>query len=212
MPQCPQSTPPWLIQRLSAGTTQTLPQNFSKSETEDCLYLDVLVPKPILERRHHSKGAPVMVWIYGGGFVIGSKSDDLNAPGLIKRSMDTTGSDGVVYVALNYRLGNFGTLGGPLFRSQGGDSNAGFLDQRMALEWVQENIHRFGGDPSRITVFGESGGAGAIARQITASGPGAHFPTVPFQQAIFQSPVSISGIWICSQLKDLLGRRCHTIK
>lgn len=188
-PICPQSTPDWLIQRLSGGFVPHVPQNASGEETEDCLYLDVLVPKPILEQKYHSRGAPVMVWIYGGGNVLGSKDDALNAPGLLKRSMDTTGTEGVVYVAMNYRVGNFGFLGGPLFKSQGGTPNAAFLDQRLALEWVKHNIAQFGGDPSRITVFGESGGAGAIAHQITAPGPKSYLKDVPFQQAIMQSPV-----------------------
>ncbi len=64
------------------------------------------------------------------------------------------GSDGIVYVTFNYRLGALGFLSGPTFQSQGGVSNAGLLDQRLALQWVQDNIHRFGGDKDMVTVMG----------------------------------------------------------
>ena len=86
---------------------------------------------------------------------------------------------------MNYRLGAFGWLAGPTFQESGGISNAGLYDQRLALEWVQKNIHLFGGDPQRVTVMGESAGGGSIEHQITAY---AGLKPVPFQQAIPQSP------------------------
>ena len=86
---------------------------------------------------------------------------------------------------MNYRLGAFGWLSGSEFNSSG-TPNVGLYDQRFALEWVQSYISKFGGDPSRVTVFGESAGGGSIMHQITAYG-GANGP-VPFQQAIPQSP------------------------
>ena len=86
---------------------------------------------------------------------------------------------------MNYRLGAFGWLSGPTFQ-ENGTANAGLHDQRFALEWVQANIAKFGGDPNRVTVFGESAGGGSIQHQITAYG-GAKGP-VPFQQAVPQSP------------------------
>jgi carboxylesterase type B len=70
----------------------------------------------------------------------------------------TKGSDGAIWVAMNYRLGAFGFLSGPTFLEQGGVANAGLLDQRLALEWVQKNIHLFGGDPDNVTVMGVSAG------------------------------------------------------
>jgi len=88
-------------------------------------------------------------------------------------------------VSLNYRLGAFGWLSGPTFQ-QNGTANAGLYDQRFALEWVQHHIAKFGGDPNRVTVFGESAGGGSIMHQITAYG-GNKGPA-PFQQAIPQSP------------------------
>jgi len=88
-------------------------------------------------------------------------------------------------VELNYRLGAMGWLSGPSLQAAGGVSNAGLYDQRLALEWVQQHIHLFGGDPTRVTVMGESAGGGSIMHQITAYGGQ---KPVPFQQAIPQSP------------------------
>ena len=86
---------------------------------------------------------------------------------------------------MNYRLGAFGWLSGPTFQ-ENATANAGLHDQRFALEWIQQNIAKFGGDPNRVTVFGESAGGGSIMHQITAYG-GNNGP-VPFQQAVLQSP------------------------
>lgn len=118
------------------------------------------------------------MWIYGGGYTAGSKNYDPS--GLIQRS-----SDGVIWVGMNYRLGAFGFLSGPTFQKNG-TANAGLHDQRFALQWVQDNIHLFGGDKDRVTVFGESAGGGSIMHHITAYGGNAS--KTPFQQAIPQSP------------------------
>lgn len=83
------------------------------------------------------------------------------------------------------QLGAFGWLGGSTLQQANGTANAGLLDQRLALDWVQKNIHAFGGDPNRVTVFGESSGGGSIMHHITAYGGS---QPVPFQQAIPQSP------------------------
>lgn len=94
-------------------------------------------------------------------------------------------SPGIVYVALNYRLAAFGLLAGPTFTASGGTPNAAILDQRLALEWVQKNIHLFGGDPSRVTLMGASSGASTGLHQITAYGGK---KDAPFSQAFLQSP------------------------
>ncbi|KAH0429721.1 acetylcholinesterase [Colletotrichum camelliae] len=124
--------------------------------SEDCLFLDVIVPKKIYDKRGSGAGAPV---------------EDL-------------GDDGFIFVAMNYRLGAFGFLGGPTVEAQG-TPNAGLYDQRLALEFVKENIHLFGGSPDRVTVMGESAGGGSIVHQLTAFG-GKQGPA-PFQQIITQS-------------------------
>ncbi|KAL9620967.1 MAG: hypothetical protein Q9204_008160, partial [Flavoplaca sp. TL-2023a] len=124
------------------------------TETEDCLFLDVLVPEPIFNRRHAAKN-PVLVWIHGGGFAGGYKTQ-YSPTALLKQSYSSS-ANGVVFVALNYRLGAFGWLAGG-----GAVANAGLLDQQLALKWVQDHIASFGGDPKQVTVMGESAGAGSI--------------------------------------------------
>lgn len=98
---------------------------------------------------------------------MGSKDGSGNPAGLIARS-ENNNSSGVIYVSMNYRLGAFGFLSGPTFQ-ENGTANLGLYDQRLALDWVQKNIHLFGGDPNRVTVFGESAGGASILHQITVS-------------------------------------------
>ncbi|KIX00319.1 uncharacterized protein Z518_10458 [Rhinocladiella mackenziei CBS 650.93] len=149
--------------------------------SEDCLFLDVIVPKAVFDNK---TGAPVIVWIYGGGYTLGSKGQWGNPSGLIKASQKD-GSDGIIYVAMNYRLGALGWMAGPTFAASGGTPNAGLHDQRLAIEWVARYIHLFGGDPNQITLLGESAGGGSIVHQITAYGGQ---KGVSFQRAISQSP------------------------
>jgi carboxylesterase type B len=106
------------------------------------------VPKKVFDNAGKGKGAAVLVWIYGGGYTIGSKSGSGNPAGLIKRSLNHD-AEGVIYVTLNYRLGAFGWLSGPTFQKDG-TANAGLHDQRFALEWVQEHIVRLADHPTRF--------------------------------------------------------------
>ncbi|KAJ0165233.1 Lipase 1 [Colletotrichum tanaceti] len=178
-----------LIERY-LNTPATAP---ASTITEDCLHLDVVVPEKILKRANDSSGAggaPVLVWIYGGGYTVGDKNYYGNPATLIAKSQED-GSDGVVYVALDYRLGLFGFISGTEYEEQGGVSNIGLRDQRSALQWVQENIHLFGGDPENVTVMGESAGAGSILHQLTAYGgssSGGGGGAAPFRRAVLQSP------------------------
>ena len=204
---CPQANPTWELiaatfdldyltsrpynSSTAASTTSSMASKLPPQDprtTEDCLFLDVVVPQQIFQGRCNSKsncssGSPVLVWIYGGGYTAGEKSA-YNAAGLIKASQASKAA-GVIFVSLNYRLGAFGWLSGPTFQSDG-VANAGLYDQRLALHWIQDHIHLFGGDPKRVTVIGESAGGGSIMHQITAFG-GLKGPA-PFQQAILQSP------------------------
>ncbi|TVY37789.1 Carboxylesterase, partial [Lachnellula occidentalis] len=195
---CPQGAPAWgvvaakwLTEGLGAINQSAgyQPPNITElpaaayGTSEDCLVLDILSPKRIFESRGKGPGAPVLVWIHGGGYVLGWKTLYGSGAGLVRAS-ESHGKEGVIYVALNYRLGLFGFLSGPTFQTNG-TANAGLLDQRMALEWIQQNIAKFGGDPKRVTVMGESAGGGSTIHQITAYG-GLRGP-VPFQQAIIQS-------------------------
>lgn len=125
----------------------------------------------------------LLTYTQGGGYAVGSKTSGYDPRSLLRRSQ-TNSSEGVIFVALNYRLGAFGFLAGPTLQANG-TANAGLYDQRMALEWVQEHIHLFGGDKNRVTVMGESAGGGSITHQLTAYGGR---DPAPFQQAIIQSP------------------------
>ncbi|KAI3398014.1 hypothetical protein diail_9991 [Diaporthe ilicicola] len=179
---CPQSYTPWQSPEFVTAPPGEL-------ESEDCLFLDVVVPDQVWNQRC-SSSRPVMVWIHGGGFQIGAKwgGPMTNPLGLQDRSFDEDG-EGVIWVGLNYRLGALGWLQGESFTSAGGVPNVGLQDQRKALEWVQTYIHLFGGDASRVTVMGESAGGGSILHHITAHGGKEDAPQ--FQQAILQSPAYV---------------------
>jgi carboxylesterase type B len=143
-----------------------------------------------------SKGAPVVVWIYGGGFVAGDKISGSDPAGLMARSQ-ADGNGPFIFVAMNYRLGLFGWLAG----SNEIDTNVGLLDQRLALRWVQENIHLFGGDPKRVTVMGESAGASSILYHITAYGGSDCKPD--FQQASLNSIATNQPLFKAQQDENL---------
>ncbi|KAF8711699.1 Extracellular triacylglycerol lipase precursor, partial [Rhizoctonia solani] len=124
--------------------------------SEDCLYLSVWKPNNITMK------LPVMVWIYGGGFLNGST---LWYPG--EAILNTAFQLGkpVIYVAMNYRLGIYGFPPGKQSEAAGA-LNLGLKDQRLALEWVKKNIGLFGGDADRVMIFGESAGAMSVAYQM----------------------------------------------
>ncbi|KAH8759431.1 acetylcholinesterase precursor [Diaporthe sp. PMI_573] len=189
---CPQSYTPWQNPKFVTAAPGEL-------ESEDCLFLDVVVPESVWDQRCNSS-RPVMVWIHGGGFQIGAKwgGPMTNPLGLQDRSFDEDG-EGVIWVGLNYRLGALGWLQGESYTSAGGVPNVGFQDQRKALEWVKNHIHLFGGDASRVTVMGESAGGGSILHHITAYGGTKDAPQ--FQQAILQSPAYVPRPY-ASQAED----------
>ncbi|MBP6133753.1 carboxylesterase/lipase family protein [Candidatus Microthrix sp.] len=121
-----------------------------EAQGEDCLYLNVWTPDV-------AGSAPVMVWIHGGGFQIGSGSSPIYNGEAFAR-------DGVVLVSLNYRLGELGFMElGAIDPGYAGSGNNGLRDQIAALEWVRDNIATFGGDPANVTVFGESAGSMSVS-------------------------------------------------
>jgi len=125
---------------LTTSSNTTAAPARDPRESEDCLFLDVMVPEGIFNSNEQH---PVLVWIYGGGYTAGSKAGSGNPAGLLERSQ-ADNSSGVIYVSMNYRLGAMGWLSGPTFQ-ENATANAGLHDQRFALDWVQENIHLFGG-------------------------------------------------------------------
>jgi para-nitrobenzyl esterase len=143
-------------------------------ESEDCLFLNVWTPGLGTARKR-----PVMVWLHGGGFSMGASSD------LLYDGTNLAQRGDVVMVGINHRLNvfgytHFGDFGQPEFAHSG---NAGQLDIIAALEWVRDNIERFGGDPKRVMIFGESGG-GAKVSMLLASPPA---------KGLFHSAVIESG-------------------
>lgn len=128
--------------------------------SEDCLNINVIRPSGGNYSGSHTN-LPVLVWIFGGGLYTGSTADPrYNLSGIVQVSQDI--GQPVIAVSMNYRLGMWGFLQTPGLVAEG-SSNAGLADQRLALQWVQENIASFGGDPKRVTVWGESAGAQSIA-------------------------------------------------
>ena len=127
-------------------------QDKPRPTSEDCLYLNVWTPKPKADA-----GLPVMVWIYGGAYVIGSGALD-NTDGA------AVAGKGAVVVSFNYRLRQFGFFSHPAISRNGVETTANFglLDQIAALKWVKRNIANFGGDPENVTIFGESAGAKSV--------------------------------------------------
>ncbi|KAK5994298.1 Carboxylesterase patB [Cladobotryum mycophilum] len=205
---CPQQNPDWLnigFLFAAAYATNKLPFNYTLAKeivshlppapadpriTEDCLVLDVLVPKTVFDAKQNkrrgyrppTKGAPVIAYIHGGGYVIGEKGM-LGSPNDLLIATQQGQSDGAIFVSLNYRLGAFGFLSGSTLQADGA-SNVGLLDQRLALQWIQANIHKFGGDPDNVTIMGVSAGGGSVMHQVTAYGGR---KPAPFRRAIPQS-------------------------
>ncbi|KIY62199.1 alpha/beta-hydrolase [Cylindrobasidium torrendii FP15055 ss-10] len=124
--------------------------------SEDCLLLNVYAPLDFA-----GKALPVIVFIHGGGYLGGR--GDASGQDLLEES-----DDGVVVVAIQYRLGIFGFLAGQAIKDSGA-LNAGLLDQQAALQWVQTHISQFGGDPARVTLWGQSAGAGSVLQQVIAN-------------------------------------------
>ena len=199
--QAPQPVVPWVGTRKADAfgpspmqdAAWALIMGSSASISEDCLYLNVWTPaKSPAEKR------PVMVWIYGGGFNSGMTSAGLYDGTKLAQK-------GVVLVSIAYRVGPFGFLATPeLSRESGhGSGNYGLLDQVAALQWVQQNIRQFGGDPTRVTIFGESAGGESVS-MLTA---------VPAAKGLFQRVISESG-GSMSPLKtgDEIDRMVPTLK
>ncbi len=141
---------------------------------EDCLYANVWKPAG------NATKLPVVVWIYGGGFVNGGSSPPTYAGADVA-------SQGVVFVSFNYRVGRFGTFAHPQLTKQNPDGgrlgNYGTMDEIAALQWVKRNIAAFGGDPSKVTIMGESAGGMSVNTLLTS----------PETKGLFQGAIIMSG-------------------
>lgn len=159
----PQPLKPWSgvynADRFAPECIQILrPHNINhyfgeEATSEDCLYLNLWIPP------NASAGSrlPVVLWIYGGGLSIGSA-------GMANYSGEKLAAKGLVFVSVGYRVGAFGFMSHPELTAespQHASGNYGYLDQLAALRWIQKNIQYFGGDPARVTLMGQSAGAGS---------------------------------------------------
>ncbi|XP_054161583.1 cholinesterase 1-like [Oppia nitens] len=143
--------------------------------SEDCLFINIWrqTPPTTKHRYSHSSLKPVMFWIHGGGLTSGSIFAKIyNGSALA--------AQGVVVVSVNYRLGQFGFMYGASDEAPG---NVGLYDQLLGLKWVRDNIHRFGGDRDRVTIFGQSAGSVSVMAHILS----------PLSKGLFQRAIMQSG-------------------
>lgn len=178
--KAPQPVKPWRGVRQTTAFGPACMQNGGGgpipagiSVSEDCLYLNVWTPAKTPKEK-----LPVIAWIYGGGFTGGMTSTPL---------YDGThfAQKGVVFVSLSYRVGSFGFLATPeLSRESGyGSGNYGLLDQIAGLKWIQRNVAKFGGDPSKVTLLGHSAGGFSVS-MLAAS---------PLAKGLFRAVIAESG-------------------
>ncbi|KAL2270659.1 hypothetical protein VTJ83DRAFT_30 [Remersonia thermophila] len=203
-----------LSQVLTTVTNLPLFQKALKV-SEDCLTINVIRPKGTKA----GDKLPVLFWIYGGGFELGWSS--MYDGGQLVSSAINMGKP-YVFVAVNYRVGGFGFMPGKEILADG-SANLGLLDQRMGLEWVADNIAAFGGDPNKVTIWGESAGAISVWNQMALydgnnkykgkplfrgaiMNSGSLVPSNPVDspkgQAVYNAVVAKAG---CSSAKDTLN-------
>ena len=180
--RAPQAVSPWTGVRSAAAYGHDCMQKPFPSDaaplgtapSEDCLVLNVWRPADAGGGK-----LPVMVWIYGGGFVNGGSSPAVYDGGPFARR-------GLVFVSFNYRLGRFGFFAHPALSKEtpkGPLGNYAYMDQIAALKWVRRNIAAFGGDPGNVTVFGESAGGGSVHMLLTS----------PMARGLFHKAIIESG-------------------
>ncbi|XP_053613793.1 carboxylic ester hydrolase [Plodia interpunctella] len=169
---------PWTGVRDALEEGAVCPHRFMLFDTykgdEDCLFLNVYTPALPDKLTSYNPKLAVMVWIHGGAFAVGSGNSFLYGP-------DHLVGAGVVLVTLNYRLGALGFLS---LETEEVPGNMGLKDQVMALKWVRDNIESFGGDPSRVTIFGESAGAASVHLHMLSNA----------SQGLFHGAIAQSGL------------------
>ena len=186
--RAPRPPAPWSEPRPAAALGPSCLQNLALSAQvgghgagpmlgqEDCLTLNVYAPPDAAP----GTAKPVMVWIHGGAFVLGT-SGQYDPGGLARRA------DAVV-VTLNYRLGALGFLAHPGLRGAPGEGAFALLDQQAALRWIKAEIARFGGDPRRVTLFGQSAGAWSVCSQLVSPGAQGLFSAAILQSGACVTP------------------------
>ncbi len=178
MPPQPHSKFKGVFKANQFGNMCTQPQaGLSADDSEDCLTLNVFTPH-IKKNRNKKKPLPVMFWIHGGGLVTGGSIIYDPSPLVLKGN--------VIVVTINYRLGLLGFFAHPAIDAEGhANGNYGLMDQQFALKWVKSNIAKFGGDPNRVTIFGESAGGQSIYANLAS----------PTAAGLFQGAIAQSGAY-----------------
>jgi len=208
----PQPVKPWDGVRMAKEFGPIAPQNamiggpimqVEQAQDEDCLFLNIWTPGLDNEKR------PVMVWIHGGAFTIGSGSDPMyDNPSLASRG-------NIVLVTINYRLGMLGFLN--LKEATGGKipatGNEGLLDQVAALKWVKENIAAFGGDPANVTVFGESAGGMSIGCLLGMPAAKGYFHKTILESGVGSTAVPLDqAVDTAKEFLKLMGIKSDDVK
>lgn len=186
--KAPEPVKPWsgtrVCDKFSASPFQNKPAPFAMwSEefiappeplSEYCLYLDIWTPATSAKEK-----LPVLMWIYGGGFVSGSSACAVyDGEALAKQ--------GIIFVSINYRVGVFGFLSHPDLTKESGKSASGnyaLMDQQAALRWIKENISAFGGDPAKVTIAGQSAGSFSVQALVAS----------PLSRGLFRGAIAHSG-------------------
>ncbi|KAG7498893.1 bile salt-activated lipase-like [Solea senegalensis] len=148
--------------------------------SEDCLYLNIWVP----HGRHVSSNLPVMVWFYGGGFMVGGSMGPNFLNNFLYSGQEISDRGDVIVVSVGYRVGTLGFLS---TGDSGLPGNYGLWDQHAAIAWVHRNIHAFGGDQDNVTIFGESAGGASVNFQMLS----------PHNRGLFRRAISQSGVALC---------------
>lgn len=186
--KAPQPVKPWngtlTCDKFSASPFQNTPAPFMmwteefiappEPLSEDCLYLNVWTPANSTKEK-----LPVLMWIYGGGFVSGSSACAIyDGEALAKQ--------GIIFVSINYRVGVFGFFSHPDLTKESGKNSSGnyaLMDQLAALQWIKENIAAFGGDPDKVTIAGQSAGSFSVQALVAS----------PLSKDLFQGAIAHSG-------------------
>ncbi len=184
----PQTVKPWsgvlTCTKFSASPYQSKPAPFAmwteefiappEPLSEDCLYLNVWTPA-----KSSKEKLPVLVWIYGGGFVSGSSACAVY-------DGEAMAKEGIVFVSINYRVGVFGFFSHPDLTKESGKNASGnyaLLDQLAALRWIKDNISMFGGDPAKVTIAGQSAGSFSVQALVAS----------PLSKGLFRGAIAQSG-------------------
>ncbi|RPD58759.1 carotenoid ester lipase precursor [Lentinus tigrinus ALCF2SS1-7] len=187
----PTGAPPEVL-RNALPLVSFFTANPNVTQSEDCLHVNVIRPADV----HANAKLPVLFWIHGGGFADGSNAmTGYNGSAVVERSIEI--GEPIIFVGVNYRLNAFGFLAGKEVQ-EAGIANLGMQDQRTALRWMNKFISSFGGDPKKVTIWGESAGAMSVSLHLLLNGGNT--------EGLFRAGIMSSGSTIpTGDISDLQG-------